>query len=592
MPVDGSNRFSFNEKVVSSSTGGYVIGALVYELAGMDNRFWSLENATFSYDATAGYVQGTVVYDPWYVVAEDELTEPLADTSDSLKVGLVISEKDVVISGDNSYSGGTIIEGKKLTVAHERALGTGDVVLKSHGELDLNHHAVTNAIYVEGCTLSGADHYNGSLHVSGNLNLTGRTTAQAVCLAGGSISGASLETGELVVQSGTEGNVATDLTIHDNGTITLNDGHVLAVTGSLTLGNGVKLTLNGDYAAGTALLSSTGTLTLAGDVTLEYADSTVELALQGNSIVLVRKYNQDKANASSLANWGIATASRAVVNAVRGQRNNTGCIANGRGTAWVAVLGASQDIQGSDIELDGSAVGADFVVGQRSRVGFALGYTEADVKPAGMSKVEQEGSYLALYGEHGLKKLGATSCLSMDWVAAYGTTESKDGSATWEQDSLQLNSRVNWNKKVTDKLCMSVFGGLEYFATESDTVEGIKSGSIQNLRGEVGVGARFVAWGTPAVADGKSGLVMSRGCEKLVLHGELRYMNDMVRSNPVIRMNGLSGMGVNPGRQGMGVEAGATYRMGERWSASANYGFNTMEDAKEHRVNVGASYTF
>ncbi|MBR2313614.1 MAG: outer membrane beta-barrel protein, partial [Akkermansia sp.] len=71
------------------------------------------------------------------------------------------------------------------------------------------------------------------------------------------------------------------------------------------------------------------------------------------------------------------------------------------------------------------------------------------------------------------------------------------------------------------------------------------------------------------------------------------YMNDMVRSNPVIEQDGLRGKGdANPGRQGMGIEAGATYRIGERWSASANYGFNTMDDSREHRVNVGASYTF
>ena len=157
---------------------------------------------------------------------------------------------------------------------------------------------------------------------------------------------------------------------------------------------------------------------------------------------------------------------------------------------------------------------------------------------------------------------------------------------------MQLNSRVNWNKKVNDKLCMSVFGGLEYFANNSDTVDGVKTGSIQNLRGEIGVGARYVAWGTPAVTDGKSGLVLAKGCEKLVLNGEIRYMNDMVRSNPVVRMNGVSGEGANPGRQGIGIEAGATYRFGQRWSASANYGFNTMEDSKEHRVNVGAAYTF
>ena len=82
------------------------------------------------------------------------------------------------------------------------------------------------------------------------------------------------------------------------------------------------------------------------------------------------------------------------------------------------------------------------------------------------------------------------------------------------------------------------------------------------------------------------------GCRKLVLHGELRYFNDLVRSNPVVEMAGIRGMGTNPGRQGFGVEAGATYRINERWSTSANYGFNAMEDSQEHRVNVGASYTF
>ena len=226
-----------------------------------------------------------------------------------------------------------------------------------------------------------------------------------------------------------------------------------------------------------------------------------------------------------------------------------------------------------------------------------MGYADGEVSPTGLRDVDQEGTYVALYGEHGLKKLSSTSCLSLDWVAAYGNTESEWNGMDWEQDSLQLNTRLNWNKKVTDRLCMSVFGGLEYYASESDTVNGVKTGSIQNLRGEIGVGARYVAWGTPgseAVTDEKGATLAEArpGCEKLVLHGEIRYMNDMVRSNPVIEQDGLRGSGDNPGRQGMGIEAGATYRISERWSASANYGFNTMEDSKEHRVNVGASYTF
>ena len=98
--------------------------------------------------------------------------------------------------------------------------------------------------------------------------------------------------------------------------------------------------------------------------------------------------------------------------------------------------------------------------------------------------------------------------------------------------------------------------------------------------------------GIPASIDEKTGLTTAAGCEKLVLHGELRFMSDLVRNNPVIEMAGMRGEGNNPGRQGVGVEAGATYRINNRWTTSANYSFNAMDDSNEHRVNVGASYSF
>ena len=436
---------------------------------------------------------------------------------------------------NNSYNGGTVVkDGATLVVTENGGLGTGGVTVESGATLDMQ--------------------------TAGNAQIEG------------------------------------NLVVNENGTITLNDGSLLEVNGSVTLNSGATIVLNGEYDVNAPLVSATGTLTMD-DVTLVYNGTTVELEMQNGQVVLVSKFRQNKADATTLSNWGIATASRAFVNTVRGQRSNTGCIANGKGTAWVSLLGGNHDINGSDISLSGAALGADMKVGRNSRVGIALGYVEGEVRPSGLRQVDQEGSYIAAYGEHGLKKLSSTSCLSMDWVAAYGVTDSEGAGQKWEQDSVQLNSRVNWNKKVNDKLCMSVFGGLEYFANNSDTVNGVKTGSIQNLRGEIGVGARYVAWGAPAATasyDEKGAMLTEArpGCEKLVLNGEIRYMNDMVRSNPVIRMEGLSGMGENPGRQGMGIEAGATYRIGERWSASANYGFNTMEDSKEHRVNVGAAYTF
>ena len=510
--------------------------------------------------------------------------------------------KTLKLTGDTTYTagnatGGTIyVDGANFELSSADSKLTSDVVLDKHASLDLNGAAVNNTIWVYGCSIKGAESFSGHLIVDGGeLELTEPTSADKVTVTnGGSVTGGSLAANKVELigtnDGATQPDVNTDLTVADNGTITLSGGAVLNVEGSLTLGTDVNIVVDGNYEAGTEIIKVSGDINQVEDIEITFGETKV--VVQNGGVWLVSRFDQNYADSFTMGDWGIVTASRAFVNTIRGQRSNTGCIANGRGTAWVSLLGGSNEIAGSDIDVSGAVLGADMQVGDSSRMGIAVGYVEGEVQPKGLSQVDQEGSYVALYGEHGLKKLNSTSCVSMDWVAAYGITDSEVNGLSWEQDSVQLNSRVNWNKKMTDKLCMSVFGGLEYLATDSATVNGMKTGSVQNLRGEVGVGARYVAWGTPAVTDGKSGLVLAQGCEKLVFNGEIRYMNDMVRSNPVIRMEGMSGGSTNPGRQGMGIEAGATYRIGERWSASANYGYNTMDDSKEHRVNVGAAYTF
>ena len=510
--------------------------------------------------------------------------------------------KTLKLTGDTTYTagnatGGTIyVDGANFELSSADSKLTSDVVLDKHASLDLNGAAVNNTIWVYGCSIKGAESFSGHLIVDGGeLELTEPTSADKVTVTnGGSVTGGSLAANKVELigtnDGATQPDVNTDLTVADNGTITLSGGAVLNVEGSLTLGTDVNIVVDGNYEAGTEIIKVSGDINQTEDIEITFGETKV--VVQNGGVWLVSRFDQNYADSFTMGDWGIVTASRAFVNTIRGQRSNTGCIANGRGTAWVSLLGGSNEIAGSDIDVSGAVLGADMQVGDSSRMGIAVGYVEGEVQPKGLSQVDQEGSYVALYGEHGLKKLNSTSCVSMDWVAAYGITDSEVNGLSWEQDSVQLNSRVNWNKKMTDKLCMSVFGGLEYLATDSATVNGMKTGSVQNLRGEVGVGARYVAWGTPAVTDGKSGLVLAQGCEKLVFNGEIRYMNDMVRSNPVIRMEGMSGGSTNPGRQGMGIEAGATYRIGERWSASANYGYNTMDDSKEHRVNVGAAYTF
>ena len=494
-------------------------------------------------------------------------------------------------SGTNSHTGGTeIANGATLKLGSADALGAGAVALRTGGILDLAGFAVSNYINVTGCTLCGADAYTGNVDVSGSLNLDGNATANKVTMVnGGTITPLANET--LTVNTievvGADSTVGADLTVNPNGRIILNNGVILNLTGSLTLGNGATIVLHGqNYTTGSTLMTVNGDMNrTTGSVTLDYGFGTY--ALVGNEVQLMAIFNQSIADAMVQANWGMITGSRAFVHAVRGQRTNTGCIADGRGTAWAAVLGAYNDLDGGDINLKGAAVGADMKVGSRSSVGMAIGYLDGEVSPTGLSEVDQEGTYVALYGEHGLRKLSATSCLSADWVVAYGQTESKYKGMSWDQDSLQLNGRLSWNKQLSERLGLRVFGGLEYFTSDSDTVNGIETGSIDNLRGELGVGVDYVAWGMPM--DEKSA---GMGCKRLVLHGELRYFNDLDRENPVVEMDGISGRGENPGRSGVGIDLGATYRINDRWSTSANYSYSTMDGSTEHRLNVGASYTF
>ncbi|MBQ2870026.1 MAG: autotransporter outer membrane beta-barrel domain-containing protein, partial [Akkermansia sp.] len=327
-------------------------------------------------------------------------------------------------------------------------------------QVTINHADVNNAGAIKAKTIA--------VNNGGTLSMIGKDAklndnSEVTVNAGGTL---QADGGELISLN------AEMVTVKEGGAISLKNGSTLSAK-ALTMAAGSTIRLSGNYSSGDKLVSSAA-LTMADDVTVTMDNGQVNYTIEDGVVYLTAVFDNSIAEALTVTNWGIATASRTFVNAVRSQRTNTGCIANGRGTAWAAVLGATSDIGSGDVDLKGAAVGADMKVGEKSSLGVAFGYIDGDAKIPGMSKAEQEGTYVALYGEHGLKKLSATSCLSLDWVAAYGQTDTEWESADWEQQSLQLNTRLNWNKKLTDRLCMSVFGGLEYFTSESDRVENAK----------------------------------------------------------------------------------------------------------------------
>ena len=86
------------------------------------------------------------------------------------------------------------------------------------------------------------------------------------------------------------------------------------------------------------------------------------------------------------------------------------------------------------------------------------------------------------------------------------------------------------------------------------------------------------------------------GCDMKVkgsfLDIEIASEYNVYRPYITFEVDGLRGSGANPGRQGIGLEAGATFRLGEKWSTSAGYSFNAIDDSNAHVLNIGVSRTF
>lgn len=145
----------------------------------------------------------------------------------------------VTLSGNNSYTGGTVISGSMLTTRSVSALGTGVVTING-GSLALDGNLEISALAGTG----------GSVSLGGNLlSISGgdASTVYAGTIAGAAGSGVNVEDGASL---GLTGTVATD-SVTVGGTLALNGTTTVGAMqvdkgGSVTLGG----TLNLDYSGG------------------------------------------------------------------------------------------------------------------------------------------------------------------------------------------------------------------------------------------------------------------------------------------------------------------------------------------------------
>ena len=530
-------------------------------------------------------LRGAIAHADITAAAGDYTSDISADVSGGSKV--TVTGGEVTLSGANSYTGGTVIKGGSLTAGRDTAFGTGEVELRG-GVLELNRKPLENELLAQGGIISGGSGFRGPVVFNGAVGLRGNLSARSMTINSGSV-------------------------------LTLN-GSTVSVSGSLTLGGSAVLNLNGsDFGDGDVLITF-GSLSGSEDLlTVTYGADSDKYGVEnkGNALILawleepqpeeeekpvplpptepeppevdVPTLDRERCDALVQSSWGVFTASHAFADAIGGQRSAAGYVGRQESVAWVSALGGMHRIDGtsvaagSDIDLFGAAVGMEHCMSGTDTVGIAVGHLSGDVRLKNSGReTEQSGTYFGLYGVHQLADFDRSNHLNLRWSAVYGDTET-EGSIGQEkmslrQDSVQLNARVDWASQLNDAWAVNVFAGMEYFASESAENEEseearVRMGSIQNLRGELGIGTRYTSGSTS-------------------LYGEVRYLNDMVRSNPYAEINGVRGYGANPGRQGIGVTLGAQQELGNGWSVHASYSLEAMSEATMHSANIGAALRF
>ena len=224
--------------------------------------------------------------------ADNAITGVIANVNATNTVSVVKADSGKwVLSGANTYTGGTVISNGTLRLDHVNAAGTG-TISQSSGASTLQINAagtVTNTMSIyniqtlQTVTLSGNKTLNNATYSvtnntttteSGQLSGSGGITKQGagtLLIAGNTnntYTGATLVEEGSMVLSNVGGNA-----VHSSSSITVNSGAALVLGASNQIGDGIGLVLNGGtFIVGTdfAGYSETlGTLTLSASSTID-----------------------------------------------------------------------------------------------------------------------------------------------------------------------------------------------------------------------------------------------------------------------------------------------------------------------------------
>lgn len=504
---------------------------------------------------------------------------------------LRVDKGTLTLDCENESSGTVTVNDGNLIITGTAALGKGDIYLNG-GKMLMNPNADLILTGKQKLNLRGGQ-------LVGNAR-TGNATSIVVSKDSTIDGNLDLNGGTIYFEGKDKEKPAT------RSMIIGSNGCTLSVTGALTLRADTLIYLEkGQYADGDILLeadSLTGDFSQLilnyddGNPNTEFAlelqqteDAKVQIILDLDKVYEHENSNWVIADADLRdllvqSNWGMFASSHAFTDALQGQRSASGTVGSHGVMVWASGLYSHMSVNddgamnGGDSDTMGAAVGIETMVGSRSCIGLAVGVTSTDISVGGISdEMEQDGIYFGIYGATVLSRLSEISGLTLSWSAAYGSVESSPSGAAssieWQQDSFQLNGRVDWSRSVSHSTTVNVFAGLEYFMTTSDEVAGVDSGEIRNLRAELGAG-------------------ITRRYSSSVLYAEARLLGDIMRDDPTPTIDGWSEEGANPGTVGAGFRVGAAYDINQFWSIGANGSVEIMGDAVSAGANIGASLKF
>ena len=287
------------------------------------------------------------------------------------------------------------------------------------------------------------------------------------------------------------------------------------------------------------------------------------------------------ADALVQADWGIVNAQRAFTGTLNGRHQSLRALGTGRTAVWADAIGShtrqssAHGHAGSDNTLYGAALGVEFNAGAHGAAGVAIGHTWDRVNTFGMSRVKQDTQHAGAFGRARVFSRGANS-LWLEAAAGYGKTDSRGtlgySRERWTQNSGTLTVHANDVMYISETTALNYFGGLEYTATDSGSIDDVRTGSVQNLRGEIGAGV------THAIGHG-------------TVFAEAALTGDMVRHNPTAGVDMRRG-GANPGRIGASITVGGAYAITDHWSVNATYSFEGTKHNNSHNAGIGATLRF